>query len=241
MTGRGVPWPAWEPVYEAIIADFGFSRVADEAARDQLGALLGDGACRLEDLPASDGRTVAIAGAGPSLADETDVASAADRVFAASTASETLREAGVAIDVHVTDLDKDEEVVRELSADDVPIAVHAHGDNREALGRLVPQLDPATVFPTTQAEPTERVANPGGFTDGDRAAFLADALGADRLLFPGWDLDDPAVSEVKRRKLAWAARLLRWLESRRGERFAVLDGRRDETPMPPGVEASRGD
>jgi len=31
---------------------------------------------------------------------------------------------------------------------------------------------------------------------------------------------------MKARKLDWAARLLRWLERRRDERFGVLDGRR---------------
>ena len=59
------------------------------------------------------------------------------------------------------------------------------------------------------------------------AAFLADRCGAARLVFPGWDLDDPAVDGQKARKLDWAERLLRLLERRRGERFPVLDGRRE--------------
>jgi len=33
---------------------------------------------------------------------------------------------------------------------------------------------------------------------------------------------------MKARKLDWAARLLRWLERRRNERFGILDGRRPE-------------
>jgi uncharacterized Rossmann fold enzyme len=45
---------------------------------------------------------------------------------------------------------------------------------------------------------------------------------------PGWVFDDPAVSAEKREKLRWAERLLYWLERRRGQRFAVLDGRRDD-------------
>ena len=76
------------------------------------------------------------------------------------------------------------------------------------------------------AAPVDAVANYGGFTDGDRAAFLADHCGADRLVFPGWDFDDPDVDGMKARKLDWAERLLRLLERRRGERFDVLDGRR---------------
>jgi len=40
-----VDFAEWEPVYEAILADFGWDRAADERARDLLGATLGaDGA-----------------------------------------------------------------------------------------------------------------------------------------------------------------------------------------------------
>jgi len=62
-------------------------------------------------------------------------------------------------------------------------------------------------------------------------AFLAAGgydVGAGRLVFPGWEFDDPDVGPMKARKLDWAARLLRWLERRRGERFGALDGRREE-------------
>jgi len=82
--------------------------------------------------------------------------------------------------------------------------------------------------PTTQAAPASPVRNYGGFTDGDRAAFFADHFGAASLVFPGWDFEDPSVTTEKRQKLRWAERLLRWLEQRRGERFDVLDGRRDD-------------
>ena len=104
-----------------------------------------------------------------------------------------------------------------------------------ALRDRVPDLAHGAVLPTTQAAPAGPVSNPGGFTDGDRAAFLADARGADRLVFVGWDFDDPDVDPLKRQKLEWAERLLRWLERRRGERFDVLDGRRqgiDESVLP---------
>jgi uncharacterized Rossmann fold enzyme len=72
------------------------------------------------------------------------------------------------------------------------------------------------------------VVNYGGFTDGDRAAFLADEFGAGELVFLGWDFDDPRVDPMKAKKLQWAERLLRWLEVRRDETFSVLDGRREE-------------
>jgi uncharacterized Rossmann fold enzyme len=117
----------------------------------------------------------------------------------------------------------------------VPVAVHAHGDNDGAIRKVVPDCDGAFVLPTTQAEPHGPVRNFGGFTDGDRAAFLADHLGAARLVLVGWDFDDPTVGSAKARKLEWAERLLHWLERRRDERFAALDGRRaaiDTDPLP---------
>ena len=218
----------WEPVYEAILRDFGYDRAGDERGRDLLASLL-ETSLDPVDLPIDRDATVAVAGAGPSL--ETDRAleraRAADAVVAASTAVDTLASHGIDVDCMVTDLDKNPETVVDLTGRGVPVAVHAHGDNREAIREVVPDCDATAVLPTTQATPRGPVGNYGGFTDGDRAAFLADHLDAARLVFVGWDFDDPAVDPVKAHKLEWAERLLYWLESRRGERFAVLDGRRD--------------
>ncbi|MFC4449943.1 6-hydroxymethylpterin diphosphokinase MptE-like protein [Halorussus aquaticus] len=230
-------YETWRPVYESILDDFGFDREADERARDALADLTREFDCSRLDV---SGQTVAVAGAGPSLTDpddprrpdELDRAREADAVFAASTAADVLREAGVRVDCMVTDLDKNPETARELTEAGTPVAAHAHGDNVRAVREWVPAFDAESVLPTTQARPVAHVRNVGGFTDGDRAAFLADALGAGRLVFVGWDFEDPDVDEMKAKKLAWAERLLRWLERRRGERFDVLDGRRE------GIDAS---
>lgn len=215
----------WEPVYEAIIADFGFNRATDERARDVLGGLTGP--FDRGRLSVFDRATVAVVGAGPSLPDELDRVRAADAVVAASTAADVLMEAGVAVDVLVTDLDKNPATSRDLTVRGVPVVVHAHGDNIQAVREQVPTFVGEHVLPTTQAKPRRPVENFGGFTDGDRAAFLADHFGAAALLFPGWDFDDHSVDPEKRRKLSWAKRLLYWLERRRDQQFGVLDGRRD--------------
>ncbi|WP_433624754.1 6-hydroxymethylpterin diphosphokinase MptE-like protein [Halomicrococcus sp. NG-SE-24] len=215
----------WNPVYEAIIADFGFERAADEHARDVLGAYVGP--FDYDRLAFVDGATVAVAGAGPSLEDDLDSVRSADAVVAASSAADVLLDAGVAVDLLVTDLDGNPGTARALTERGVPVVAHAHGDNVPAVREHVPTFDREHVLATTQAEPRGPVENFGGFTDGDRAAFLADHFGAAELVFPGWDVDDSSVGPVKRRKLAWAERLLYWLERRRGDRFAVLDGRRD--------------
>jgi uncharacterized Rossmann fold enzyme len=215
----------WNPVYEAILADFGFDRAADESARDLLADL--STPVDTDRLPAFVGATVAVAGAGPSLSAEVELVRNSDVVVAASTAADVLETHDIAVDLMVTDLDKNVETAVDLAARGVPVAVHAHGDNVPAIRSAVPSFDPDSLLPTTQAEPVGPVRNFGGFTDGDRGAFLADHFGAAELRFPGWDFDDDAVDPMKAKKLDWAERLLRWLERRRGGRFAVLDGRRD--------------
>jgi hypothetical protein len=229
-----VNFEEWEPVYERLLRAFGFDRAADERARDLLAGLVDDADAGPFD-PAglgAEGATVAVVGAAPSLPGVVDRAADADLVFAASTAADGCREAGVPVDCMVTDLDKNPETARELTREGVPVVAHAHGDNRDAVREWVPRFDTAHTIPTTQAAPVGPVRNFGGFTDGDRAAFLADALGAGRLTFVGWAFDDPDVDPVKAEKLRWAERLLYWLERRRDERFAVLDGRRESLSLP---------
>ena len=215
---------AFEPVYESILADFGFERAADERARDVAVEL--STPFPLDRLGDWEGKTVAVAGAASCLSDEVAVAREADVVVAASTAVDVLRDRGVAVDCMVTDLDKNPDTAAELTRNGTPVAAHAHGDNVPAVREWLPRFDARWTLTTTQAAPAGPVENTGGFTDGDRAAFLADHVGAGRLVFLGWDFEDPDVDPMKAKKLRWAARLLRWLERRRGEQFDVLDGRR---------------
>ncbi|RLM59272.1 DUF115 domain-containing protein [Halobellus sp. Atlit-31R] len=220
----------WEPIYESILGDFGYPRDGDEHARDAIAAYASPFDFDRLDY-ATD--TVAVVGAAPSLPEELARVADVDRIVAASTAADVVRDAGYDVDLFVTDLDKNPETARELTREGTPVAAHAHGDNVPLVEEWVPQLTERHVVATTQAAPIDAVYNFGGFTDGDRAAFLADELGAAELRFVGWDFDDPSVSESKTRKLAWAERLLHLLERRRGERFAVLDGRRGEIdPLP---------
>jgi len=218
-------YQTWDPVYRRVLDDFGFPAAADERARDVLASL-----CEPFDrrrLPAFDGAHVAVCGGADTLADELATVRQADIVVAASVAADTLREADIAVDLMVTDLDKNSDTARRLSREGVVVAAHAHGDNIDAVRQHVPAFDGDHVLPTVQCAPVVPTENFGGFTDGDRAAFLVDHFGADELVFPGWAFDDPSVTEAKRRKLEWAERLLYWLEHRRGDRFSVLDGRRD--------------
>jgi uncharacterized Rossmann fold enzyme len=222
----------WRPVYEAILADFGYDRGADERARDRLADLATPfGTTRLADL--FEEQVVALVGAAPSLRGDLADGIAADVTVAASAAADVLLDHGVEIDLVVTDLDKTPETALSLATDGVPVAVHAHGDNTAAIDRWVGRFPADDLLGTTQARPVGPVRNFGGFTDGDRGAFLAHHFGAAAMTFPGWDFEDDTVGDEKARKLAWAERLLEWLERRRGDRFPVLDGRRSAIdPLP---------
>lgn len=220
----------WGPAYEAIRAAFGFDHDADRAARDLLAELTTSfDEERLQKL--LSGKHVAIAGGATGVAADLAAIEDVDTVVAASVSAGTLRAAGEAVDLMVTDLDKTPTVVRTLAAEGTPVAVHAHSDNVALVREQVPRLSNSAVLPTTQVAPSGPVQNYGGFTDGDRAAFIADHFDAARLSFPGWDLDDPSVGPMKRQKLEWAARLLHWLERRRDERFDLLNGRREDLSL----------
>ncbi len=248
----------WEPIYEAILADFGYDRAADEHARDCAAEILADQRGTASDpdefiatdsnTPTATGvtaaidlaervdltsqietETVRVVGAAPSLSAELESAAfdENDVVIAASTAADVLADHGIDVDCMVTDLDKNVETACELTSRGIPVVAHVHGDNIPVVREWLPQFDLGATLVTTQAAPRGPVANYGGFTDGDRAAFLADALGASTLRFSGWNFDDPTVDPMKARKLRWAEHLLFWLEKRRGERFDALAGRRE--------------
>ena len=64
-----------------------------------------------------------------------------------------------------------------------------------------------------QCRPPQGLYNFGGFTDGDRCVFLAKELGAASIKLVGFDFEDESVTPRKRKKLAWAKRLIDWLLS----------------------------
>lgn len=196
-------WARWEPTYRAILADFGYSEARDIEARDLLLALTAhamwvDG----EDLARIlSGQEVVIAGPRPSAL--------IDGPVLATDAASWAFERAAAI---VTDLDGDVDAQVAANARGVPVFVHAHGDNAEALRREVRRFR-GPIQPTTQCAPRDHVLNFGGFTDGDRACCLAAHLGARSLVLAGFDFEEPwpkpgGDAELKRRKLAWAKRIV---------------------------------
>jgi uncharacterized Rossmann fold enzyme len=205
----------WAPFYESILEDFGYSRDEDRRAARSLNR-------RLEPFDTRrlyrlfDSQDTVVVGNAPSLEPRKVLNSPDDVVVAADAAAERLEGAGVDVDIVVTDLDGAPSHAAKVSRDGTVVAVHAHGDNIDAIGRHLPRFDEENVVGTTQVRPFGVLHNFGGFTDGDRAAFLADEFGAATIRLVGFDFE--AAQGEKRRKLRWARRLLRVLAEERGER-----------------------
>ena len=105
------------------------------------------------------------------------------------------------------------------------IFLHAHGDNREDLKKIlqisIEAPSPPPLILTHQTpEEIPGMHNPGGFTDGDRAACIALSLGIpiERITLLGTNTQEvgrwsgSSVKSTKLEKLQWMGRILRSLK-----------------------------
>ncbi len=210
-------WLRW---YDRIRGEFGYSIVEDQNAARILSRIIKS--VPLESLTRLIyDRDVVIFGAGPSLEVFKDYDMLKGlTLIACDGASQALLANGIKPDIVVTDLDGDQDSLLEASRLGAIMVVHAHGDNINLILNLVPKF--RNCIATTQVKPLDNVYNFGGFTDGDRAVFLADALGARSIILIGMDFGDrigiyskSKVSEdIKRKKMVIAKELLEYLASK---------------------------
>jgi uncharacterized Rossmann fold enzyme len=194
----------WEPYYRDILEYFGFDRAQDdEAARLLATLMIRDNILSLTSLTC--GNDITVCGNAPCLKKELDKISGV--VFAADAAAEVLDAHCIVPDAVFTDLDGADDRLLELNESGTIVVIHAHGDNMPLLRSWVPRFK-GPVVATTQSTPFKNVYNFGGFSDGDRAVFAADELGAAHITIIGFDLDDTNVDPMKRGKLFWARKLL---------------------------------
>lgn len=215
----------WAPYYRRIQADFGFVFSEEERSAAALVAALppeslGDPAPELRARLAH--RTAIIVGlapgAGPPPLWRWHQPPPPPLVLAADGATARCLEAGIIPEIIVTDLDGPVPSEVAANARGALAVVHAHGDNRAAVERWVPELS-GRVIGSWAGPPRPGLIDVGGFTDGDRAAFLADHFGAERIVLWGFDFERVDASEGgemerKRAKLRWARALLELLASR---------------------------
>jgi uncharacterized Rossmann fold enzyme len=202
----------WEPIYEEILNDFGFSREEDEASAQLLSELLKKKRNSLVTLDKLQNiikdKEVIVCGKAPRLLNDVTKLQTKKKgvIVAADGATSTLLSRGIMPHVIVSDLDGVMDDIIKANERCAVVVVHAHGDNIAKLRRYVPQLQ--KIVGTTQSRPLSNVFNFGGFTDGDRAIYLAKQLGAKEIGIIGFDFEDTTVGEIKKKKLRWAERLI---------------------------------
>jgi len=206
-------WAEWRPLYLEILDDLVFDIRADMESAEKLSKLvvnkrIPNHSTIVEKL----GQHVSIAGAAASLEDDIGTLSAGDRLISAGSATARLMDMGIIPDIIVTDLDGDADKEIEAIENGALAFIHAHGDNMNIIGQVVPGLTMPFV-PTVQCKPFGNVYNFGGFTDGDRAVLMAKHFGVKEIRTIGWDLEHPYPKEngdieMKSRKLRWASEII---------------------------------
>ncbi len=221
----------WEKYYIEILDDFGFSRENDEESAKLLDEILStEGCLTLDELSEIVGFSdkFIVFGAGPSLKKHVELLKSdydlKDYVLvSADGATTALIEEKLAPDIVATDLDGNIDDILLANIRGANIVVHAHGDNIDKIASLTSFFN--NVLGTTQAQPVGNLYNFGGFTDGDRALFLAVALGASEITLAGMDFgtvvtrysrpnletDLAQADDFKRKKLMYAEKFTQWI------------------------------
>ena len=231
----------WEKYYKEILDDFGFSRENDEESAKLLDEILStEGCLTLDELGEIVGfsNKFIVFGAGPSLKEHIQMLKEdydlRDYVLvAADGATTAMIEERLSPDIVATDLDGNIDDILLANLRGANIVIHAHGDNIERIASLTPFFN--NVLGTTQAQPVGNLYNFGGFTDGDRALFLAVALGAEEITLAGMDFGDivtkysrPNLPDIlakaddfKKKKLDYAEKFTEWIKE--NENVTIID------------------
>jgi hypothetical protein len=199
-----VRYEEWEPLYKEICAYFFFDPLEDTRAA-QIATQMSSADASASLSHRIKGQPVVVCGNAPCLKEQTQNLSGV--IIAADAAAAVLYNAGIMPDVIVTDLDGIDDYAVDMNKKGTIIVVHAHGDNIPRLKSWIPRLTGPIVL-TTQGRPFGNIYNFGGFSDGDRAVFMAKELKASSITIIGFDCDDPDVPPVKKGKLIWARKLL---------------------------------
>lgn len=176
-------WMKW---YDRIRTKFGYSIVNDQNAAKILSNMIRGKELSLDILKNKIyNKDVIIFGSGPSLETFDEYNKIKGVLIACDGASEALLKHGIKPDIVITDLDGDHKSLLEADRLGAIMIVHAHGDNVNLMLNLVPKFKHC--IGSTQVKPLDNVYNFGGFTDGDRAVFLADVYKAKSIILIGMD------------------------------------------------------
>ena len=182
-------WEIWRPCYDRIVRELSLNRKADQDAAEILDKSLPEPELAgLNNIVR--GHECIVFGAGPSLdidLERLERAGFLDKTIIAADGATSAVLKYRNPEIIVTDLDGNVDDQLDAWRHGSWAAVHAHGDNIGQIRKIVPKLK-ERVIGTTQVEPSGKLYNFGGFTDGDRAAFMAHELGASKIYLAGMDL-----------------------------------------------------
>ena len=209
----------WKTQFKEIRNEFGYSEKDDLNSAKKLNSLLKRKNTKKQFQTIIKGKTVFVIGAGPSLAKSLKYIknSKNSKKIVADGAVRALLEKNIKPDILVTDLDGDLKSIEKIGKTNIPIVVHAHGDNYDELG-IVKKLK--NVIGSTQTKKIDKVENFGGFTDGDRCVFLAECFNASKIVLIGMDFGQKigkyskqriADRKTKVKKLKFGKRIVEWL------------------------------
>lgn len=186
-------WNQWKKYYRVITEKLDINIKEDIKAARILSDLISSKSNieKLEtDLKAIiESSNVFIYGCGPSLKRSIQNLKRMDYDgvnIAADGAVSALLENDLYCDAQTTDLDGNIKDSIVANASGTVTIIHAHGDNIPLLRKYVQKFQ-GKVMGSTQVEPFDNLINYGGFTDGDRAIFLALHFNCKRIILVGFD------------------------------------------------------
>ncbi|MFX0149616.1 MAG: 6-hydroxymethylpterin diphosphokinase MptE-like protein [Candidatus Hodarchaeota archaeon] len=180
-------WLEWQKQYYKIVDKLGLNVKADKESTKLLKTFFVE--CSpdkrtqiLYKLKSVLRQPVIIAGAGPSLEKDllnlisTDIIIKGS-LIAVDGATKLFQQRKLIPTLVVTDLDGDLKAIEWAIKNGVLTLIHAHGDNKDIVSHFLKKneeiLKECAVWGTTQCSPNQILFNFGGFSDGDRAIFLA--------------------------------------------------------------------
>lgn len=212
----------WKEKYKEILKEFNYDPRLDKLATILLDSFIHKSYPVTKLKKQIHGKTVFVIGAGPSLSNALPFFKKFRSVtkIVADGAITPLMEKHIPINIVCTDLDGNETYLKKLGRTNTVFVVHAHGDN---ILKLSLAKSFVNCLGTTQASEYKKIHNYGGFTDGDRAVFLADYFGAKKIILFGMDFGNKIGKysftkkehrSTKLKKLRTGKRLVHWLANR---------------------------
>jgi uncharacterized Rossmann fold enzyme len=209
----------WEQKYVKILYEFNYDKKSDIESAKKLNVILKKTSTKKLRLLINN-KVVFVIGAGPSLLSSIPYLKKYQATkIVADGATQALIENRIMPQIVVTDLDGDWAALRKAARKCVVVA-HAHGDNKDKLD-LVSEFP--ICFGTTESKQFGKIHNFGGFTDGDRAVFLANHFGAKKIILFGMDFGQKigkyskariSDRKTKLKKLKCGKKLLEWLATK---------------------------